>query len=92
MIDPLLFVKPRTTFGEHAPANLAHLSTGDTPLARAIRQAQRYFSDHDLTAAIEGRSKTILLTMIDDEPVFLNAAMIADIMTGSDIASDQSIT
>jgi len=91
MIDPLLFVKPRATFGDHAPANLAHLSTGDTPLARAIRQAQRYFTDHDLIAAIEGRSKTILLTMIDDQPVFLNAAMIADVMTGFDIASDQDI-
>lgn len=89
MIDPFLLIKPAREFGDHRPADLTVLGAGDSPLARAIARARRYFSEEDLRAAIEGRSKTVILTTIDDEPVFLNAAMIADIMTGNDIPSDQ---
>lgn len=91
MIDPLLIAKPRRDWLNNKPADLALLATGKTPLARAIRQAQRYFTDQELTTAIEGRSKTVLLTMIDDEPVFLNASMIADVMTGLDSPLEQDV-
>lgn len=61
--------------------DLAVLTGTDCALGRAVRRAQRYFSDEELSAAIEGRSRDVLLTIVDDEPVFLNAAMITDLIT-----------
>jgi hypothetical protein len=88
MLASFLLLKPAGQFGAHRPADLAPLSAGDPPLARAITRARLYFCEEDLTAAIEGCSKTAILTSIDDEPAFLNAAMIADIMAGNDIPAD----
>ncbi len=68
-------------------SDLAVLSGSGTRLGRAIRKAQLYFTDEELSSAIEGRSKTVLLTVVNDELAFLNAAMIADVMSDTGIQS-----
>lgn len=83
MIASFLLVKPSGQFGAHRPADLAP-ERRDPPLARARLD----FSEEYLTAAIEGCSKTAILTSIDDEPAFLNADMIADVMAGNNIPAD----
>ena len=66
-------------------SDLAVLSGSTTPLGRAIRKAQLYFTDEELSSAIEGRSTTVLLTVVNDELAFLNAAMIADVMSDAGV-------
>lgn len=61
-------------------SDLAVLSGTATRLGRAIRKAQLYFTDEELSSAIEGRSRTVILTVVNEELAFLNAAMIADVM------------
>ena len=54
-------------------------------LGQAIRRAQCHFPDAEIEAALNRLSKTVLLTIVDDDLVFLNAAMIADVMSGGPV-------
>ena len=74
-----------TVFGGRDWTDLSVLVDRDTPLGRAVRKGQCYFTDQELNDAIQGKSRTVILTTVDNEPVFLNAAMMSDIMTGETI-------
>ncbi len=73
-------------FGGRDWTDLSNLVDRNTPLGRAVRNGQRYFTDVELNDAIHGRSATVILTTIDNEPVFLNAAMMSDVMVGEKIS------
>ena len=72
-------------FGGRDWSDLSNLVDRNTPLGRAVRNGQRYFTDAELNDAIKGKSSTVILTTIDNEPVFLNAAMMSAIMVGEPI-------
>ncbi len=72
-------------FGRRDWTDLSVLVDRNTPLGRAVRKGQFYFSDAELNDAIHGRSSTVILTTVDNEPVFLNAAMMSDVMIGETI-------
>lgn len=72
-------------FGGRDWTDLSVLVDRNTPLGRAVRKGQHYFTDAELIDAIHGKSKTVILTTLESEPVFLNAAMMSDIMTGETI-------
>lgn len=60
--------------------DLAVLHGRDTPLGRAVRRAQLHFPDEEISNAMHGHSKTVTLAVIGTEPMFLNAAMVADVL------------
>ncbi len=78
-------VEDDVIFGGRDWTDLSVLVDRNTPLGRAVRNGQRYFTDAELIDAIHGKSKTVILTTVEDVPVFLNAAMMSDIMTGETI-------
>jgi len=79
-------IEDNEIFGGRDWSDLSNLVDRNTPLGRAVRHGQRYFTDAELNDAIQGRSDTVILTTIDNEPVFLNAAMMSRVMVGETIA------
>ena len=70
-------------FGGKDWSDLAVLFNSDSQLGQAVRMAQKYFSDEEIVAALVGRSREVTLTVIDGAPAFVNAAMLAEVMTGT---------
>jgi hypothetical protein len=74
-------------FGGKDWSDLAVLTDAGSPLGQAVQVAQRYFTDDDIAAAMQGESDSVTLVVVDTQPAFLNAAMLADVLVGDLMAA-----
>lgn len=72
----------RHDIGGKDSLDLAVLSGSGTRLGCAIHKAQCYLTDEELSREIERRSKTVFLTVVNDELAFLDAALIVQVTSG----------
>lgn len=72
-------------FGGKDWNDLAVLMDDESLMGRAVRTAQRYFTDEEIGEAMNGNSRDVSLRIIDAVPVFVNAAMLSEIMMGIEV-------